>query len=155
MTAIQKIKTGFTAGLVAAALDISGAIIVFAYILKLSTPQKILQSVAAGALGKEAYLGGWQIAIVGLLFHTFIATSFAFFYVLIYPAVKKIIKSPLISGILYGCFVWCVMNLGVLMLILGKQVNPKYIFANLSILIIMVGIPIALLTNKYFKQQQF
>ncbi|MEO7044242.1 MAG: hypothetical protein ABI091_02970 [Ferruginibacter sp.] len=153
MTASQKITTAIKAGLVAAVLDISGAIIVFAFILKLSTPIKILQSVAAGAFGKEAYDGGWEMALAGLGFHTFIALSFAFFYVLIYPRYKKIISNPIVAGIVYGCFVWTVMNVGILKMILGKTISTKYILPNLIVLIIMVGIPIALITDRNFRKQ--
>lgn len=152
MIFLQKIKTGFAAGITAAILDISGAIIVFAFILKLTTTEKLLQSVAAGAFGKNAYEGGWQMALAGLFFHTCIAISFAFFYLLIYPAYKKIISNPVIAGFIYGCFVWCVMNILVLKIIVGKPITAKYIFPNISILIIMVGIPIAVITDKYFKK---
>ena len=149
----QKIKTAFIAGLVAAALDISGAIIVFSFMIKLASPEKILQSVAAGALGKEVYKGGWQTALAGLGFHTFIALCFAFFYMLIYSNVKKIISNPLLSGIIYGCFVWAVMNIIVLKLFLGKALTPKFILPNLIVLIIMVGIPISLITNHFLKKR--
>lgn len=149
----QKIKTAFIAGLVAAALDISGAIIVFSFMIKLASPEKILQSVAAGALGKEAYNGGWQTALAGLGFHTFIAVCFAFFYVLIYPNVKKIISNSLLAGIIYGCFVWAVMNIVVLKMFLGKPLTPKFILPNLIVLIIMVGIPISLITDHYLKKR--
>ncbi len=154
MTTAQKIKTGLTAGLIAAALDISAAIIVFAFIYQLTTPIKVLQSVAAGAFGKEAYNGGWQMALTGLGFHTFIALCFAFFYVWIYPAFSKIFSNPIIAGIIYGCFVWTVMNIGLLKIVLGKTLTPKYILPNLIILILMVGLPIALVTNRFYKKNQ-
>ena len=153
MNAYTNTRTVFIAGLTAAALDITGAIVVYAYLLQVTTTQKLLQSVAAGALGKSSYAGGWQTAALGLLFHTLIALSFAGFYMLIYRYWTKLFSNTFLAGFIYGCFVWCVMNLLVLPVIVGKEFvfNAKYFFWGIGLIIFCVGVPIGLITGKSFK----
>ncbi|MBC7936129.1 MAG: DUF1440 domain-containing protein [Rhizobacter sp.] len=146
----NSIKTIFTAGLTAAILDIAGAIIVYAFILDISTAQKVLQSVAAGALGKPAFTGGWSTAIAGLGFHTLIALCFAAFHYIIYPYWKKVFTNAWVAGFIYGCVVWGVMNLIVLPVISGKPFvfNLKFFLYGIGLIIFLVGIPISLITDK-------
>ena len=146
----NSIKTIFTAGLTAAILDITGAIIVYAFILHVSTAQKVLQSVAAGALGNAAFKGGWPTAIAGLAFHTLIALCFAAFYYIIYPYWKKIFTNKWVAGFIYGCAVWVVMNLIVLPVVSGKPFafNLKFFLYGIGLIIFMVGIPISIITDK-------
>ncbi|MEO6537935.1 MAG: hypothetical protein ABIT07_06230 [Ferruginibacter sp.] len=157
MTVSKKIKTALAAGLTAAALDISGATIVYVFILqRLPTIERLLQSVAAGAFGKKAYDGGWTMALAGLALHTCIALIFAIFYIIIYPYYKKIIVNRWVSGFFYGIFAWCIMNLVILPAV-GVHRSPfefKYFLIGISLIIFMVGIPIALITDKFFKNQR-
>ena len=157
MTVSKKIKTPLAAGFTAATLDISGATIVYVFILqRLPTTERLLQSVAAGAFGKRAYDGGWTMALTGLALHTCIALIFAFFYIIIYPYYKKIIANPWVSGFFYGIFVWCVMNLVVLPVVKVHR-SPfdfKYFLIGISLIIFMVGIPIAIITDRLFKKKQ-
>lgn len=146
----NSIKTIFTAGLTAALLDIAGAIILYAIILDVTTGQKVLQSVAAGALGKSAHAGGWTTAIIGLAFHTFIALCFAAFYYIIYPYWKKIFTSKWVAGFVYGCLVWAIMNFVVLRITSGKPFvfNLTFFLYSIGLIIFLVGIPISLITEK-------
>lgn len=146
----NNMTTIFAAGLTAAVLDITGAIIVYAGILNLTTAQKVLQSVAAGALGKSAFSGGWSTALAGLAFHTFIALCFAAFYLFIRPYWKKIFANKWIAGIVYGCLVWAIMNLVVLRITSGKPFvfNWKFFLYGIGLIIFMVGVPISLITEK-------
>jgi len=149
MSVSKKINTALVAGLTAAVLDMTGAIVVYSLILKLRSAQWIMQSVAAGAYGKKAFEGGRPMAFAGLAFHFFIALCFAFFYMLIYPYWKKFFNNPMIAGLCYGCIVWSVMNLIVLP-ITGKPAHfdPKYTLISLLIIIVCVGLPIAIITDK-------
>lgn len=149
----NSIKTISSAGLTAAALDILGAIIVYAVILDVTTSQKVLQSVAAGALGKSAFDGGWSTAWIGLAFHTFIALCWATLYYFIYPSWVKIFTNPWIAGIVYGALVWAFMNFVVLRITSGKPYvfNLKFFLYSIGLIIFMVGIPIAVITEKLRK----
>jgi uncharacterized membrane protein YagU involved in acid resistance len=139
------------AGLVAGTIDICGAILVYTFILRVITVQQVLQSVASGVFGKQAYSGGNGTALAGLLFHFCIAMLFAFIYALIYPVFNKIIRSTFIKGILYGCAVWCIMNL---IVVPHSNINRPFTFdwknflTGIGLIIFCVGIPIAYVVKK-------
>ena len=104
------IKLIFLAGLIAGTLDIFGALTVYSLILHKGPAMLILQRIASAALGKVAFKGGWAMAVCGLGFHYIIAYCFTTAYVLLYPYLPFLKKHKLTSGLLYGLFVWLVMN---------------------------------------------
>jgi len=67
-------------------LDMSAAIVVYAFIRHVSTPQRVMQSVASGVLGKAAYDGGVATALLGLGVHFTIAVLWTTAY---YVAVRR------------------------------------------------------------------
>ena len=151
----MKSKSGtiFLSGLIAGTLDILAALIIYDLILQKTTSIKILQSIASGIFKKEAYSGGSQMALYGLLLHYFIALTFAWFYFTIYPYFKLLKKNALLSGILYGIFVWMVMNLLVLPAVFTALPEKHFDFPlilSILILIFCIGIPIAFITRKHY-----
>jgi uncharacterized membrane protein YagU involved in acid resistance len=149
----SKAETVFLSGLIAGTLDIIAAIVVYALLLQKATPIKILQSVASGIFKKDAYTGGSQMAWYGLGLHYIIAMIFAWFYFTIYPYLPFLKKNALISGFSYGIFVWIVMNLIVLPIVFPVLPTKHLDFPLLlSIIILMfcIGLPIALITRKYY-----
>jgi len=102
-------------------------------------------SIASGIFGKAAYSGGTPMIITGLLLHFLIAFIFSAFYYLIYPGLSFLRRRKLISGILYGIFIWLVMNLGVLQIVFeGMPLpDPGAALLGIAILIVAVGIPVA------------
>jgi uncharacterized membrane protein YagU involved in acid resistance len=105
-------------------------------------------------LGGDAFKGGLPIAFLGLLFHFFIATSFAAFYFLIYPRVKFLSTQKVIAGLLYGIFVWIVMNLLILPLTLIPQSPFEFYFVlrNVIVLMLMIGLPVSFLAHRYYSK---
>lgn len=151
----MKSKSGtiFLSGLIAGTLDMLAAITVYAFILQKTTAIKILQSIASGLFKKDAYSGGSQMALYGLLLHYFIALTFAWFYFTIYPYFTFIKKNTLVSGILYGIFVWITMNLVVLPTVfpvLPEKHLDFPLILSILILISCIGIPIAFITRKHY-----
>lgn len=151
----MKSKSGtiFLSGLIAGTLDMLAAITVYAFILQKTTAIKILQSIASGLFKKDAYSGGSQMALYGLLLHYFIALTFAWFYFTIYPYFTFIKKNTLLSGILYGIFVWIIMNLVVLPTVfpvLPEKHLDFPLILSILILIFCIGIPIAFITKKHY-----
>jgi hypothetical protein len=151
----MKSKSGtiFLSGLIAGTLDILAALIIYDLILQKTTSIKILQSIASGIFKKEAYSGGSQMALYGLLLHYFIALTFAWFYFTIYPYFKLLKKNTLLSGILYGIFVWIVMNLLILPTVFPALPEKHLDFPlilSILILIFCIGIPIAFITRKHY-----
>ena len=151
----MKSKSGtiFLSGLIAGTLDILAALIIYDLILQKTPSIKILQSIASGIFKKEAYSGGSQMALYGLLLHYFIAFTFAVFYFTIYPYFNILKKNTLLSGILYGIFVWIIMNLLVLPTVFPALPEKHLDFPlilSMLILIFCIGIPIAFITRKHY-----
>lgn len=150
----MKSKSGtiFLAGLIAGTLDVLAAIFIYAIILQKTTAIKILQSIASGIFKKEAYNHS-QMAWYGLGFHFIIAMLFAWFYFIIYPYLPFLKKSALLSGLLYGIFVWIVMNLIVLPIVFPVLPANHFDFPlilSILILIICIGFPITFIAKKFY-----
>jgi uncharacterized membrane protein YagU involved in acid resistance len=145
-------KTILVSGFVAGSLDILAAFFVYSAVQKTSTPVKILEYIASGVFKTKAYSGGIEMAVYGLLFHFCIAFGFAILYFFIFPYIAFLKKQKIVSGILFGIIVWGIMNLIVLPTVFNRL--PKITLGPSSIavliLIIAVGIPISLITHKYY-----
>src|SRR5438132_1340454 len=96
-------------GLIAGALDITFAFIFYG-MRNGSSPVRILQSIASGALGAKAFTGGAKTAILGGVFHFFIAISAAAIYYFASRVLRFMVTHAVISGILYGVCVYIIMN---------------------------------------------
>jgi len=137
--------------LVAGTLDILGAITVYVWIMKRLTAIQLLQGIAKGAFGKSAFEGGTKMALAGLGFHFIIAFSFTIFYFFIFPLIPFLKKQRVISGLLYGVFVWCIMNLVVLPLLQIANIPVKWdsIVRGAAILMLCIGLPVSLIVSSY------
>jgi hypothetical protein len=151
----SKSRTILYSGLLSGTLDILAAILIYAVLLHKTTAVKILQSIASGIFKQDAYTGGVQMAFYGLLLHYFIALIFAYFYFKAYPYFPFLQKNFLLSGFLYGLFVWIVMNLIVLPIVFPKLPPKQFDFPlllSILILIFCIGLPIAFITKKYYSK---
>ena len=145
-------KTILLAGLVAGTLDMLAAITVYSLVMNRITVVRLLQGIARGAFGDSAFEGGSSMAMAGLGFHFIIAFSFAIFYFLIFPYIPFLKKQRILSGLLYGIFVCCVMNLAVLPLLRVAPIPTKWdsILRGAVILMLFVGLPISLIVSKHY-----
>ena len=111
-----------------------------------------MQYIASGVFGKESFSGGTATVIAGLIFHYIIALSFTTLYFIVFPYIPFLGKQKLISGVLYGAFVWCVMNLVTVPLSNASKSPLTWSGASLSmaILIVCIGLPISFLASKYY-----
>jgi hypothetical protein len=134
----------FLGGIVVGVLDI-GEVLIF-YGLRGVSPMRILQSVATGLLGRDAFNGGWQTAALGLVLHFFIATVVVAVYVFASRRWRGLVRAPMITGPLYGVAVWLVMNFIVLPLSAAgpPTFRPVGVINGLLIHILGVGLPSAL-----------
>ena len=87
------------AGPVAGFFDITYACIFFGLRFHVS-PSRIFQSVARGALGTNAFTGGFKTALLGLFFHFLIAWIVAAIYYFASRVVPFMINHAVISGLL-------------------------------------------------------
>src|SRR5438477_3192122 len=119
------LKTMLLAWLTAGCLDLLRAISVYSLIMQRVTTMRLLQGIARGVLGSSAYEGGVATALVGVALHFTIALCFTVFYFFIFPFIPFLKKQRIISGLLYGIFVWCIMNLAVLPLLHIANIPTK------------------------------
>src|SRR5215471_15782375 len=146
------IKTILLTGLIAGILDASAASL--NALARGRTPARVFRFVASGILGKDALNDqGWLIPVLGLLFHFFIAYTFTVFFFLIFPKIKWLNKNFVISGLIYGAFVWLIMNLIVVPLSITHQVrftNAKQTIIGILFILFCIGLPIAFFTKRYY-----
>jgi hypothetical protein len=95
-------------------LDIADAFIFF-WLRSGVRPTRILQSIAAGLLGREAAVaGGLATAMLGLGLHFFIAFMIVLTYHLVSRQLRALATHAVVFGVLYGLAVYAVMNFIVL-----------------------------------------
>jgi len=74
-------------------------------------PQRILQSVASGVLGRQAAIsGGWKTAALGLALHFLNATIIATIYYLATLKLPVLLHHAVICGLLFGVVCHFVMS---------------------------------------------
>lgn len=135
-------------GLICGAMDITAAVLVYG--LFGAKPLRILQGIAAGLLGPDAFNGGLPTAILGLACHFFIAFSAATAFVLASRFVRFLIQHSILAGILYGPTVYFFMNRVVVPLSNARKYpfSLKMMFIGVAIHIVCVGLPIAIATRR-------
>jgi hypothetical protein len=98
-------------GLAAGALDIIYAFIVYGPLTFGLSPVQVLQSVAAGWIGREVSMaGGASTALLGLVTHFGIATAMAAIFVLAARRWPALIAQPVLWGLIYGLILYVGMN---------------------------------------------
>lgn len=139
------------AGLIAGILDGTAAVVSF-LAKGGKDPIKIFNFIASGIFGPAGLQGGMPMAFAGLVFHMCIATIWAAIYFFIYPRITCPSKNWVVSGLLYGIFVWIGMNLVVVPLsntpAMGKTVQGM--ITGTIILMLFIGLPVAYLASKHF-----
>ena len=128
------------------------------YLATGKNPIIIFVYIASGVFGKQAY-SSWAILLplLGLLFHYCFAIIFSAFYFLMYPKLKLLHWNKIIAAIIYGIFVWLVMNLCSCS-IKQSTVYCLFILQNallaVCILIVCIGIPISFIASSFYKKNK-
>src|SRR5271170_2347527 len=144
------LKAILAGGIVAAILDILDPIIFFG--LRGVPPIKIPQSIASGVLGRAAYSGGLRTALLGLAFHLFIALVWTTLFVLASRVLPFLMRYPVVSGLLYGAFIYVVMYYLVLP---RSNVFPRnhptlaVLLNNIAAMVFLVGLSISLANRRF------
>jgi len=136
-------------GLVAGTCDIVYACTFWA-IKRQVSPQRILQSVASGLLGKAAFEGGGATAALGLFLHFFIATSMPLTSWLVARRWPLLWQRPVPCGEFYGILLYGIMNYIVLPLSAfgPTSKDPLWIGMSIAVHMFLIGLPIALVTSR-------
>jgi len=112
------------------------------------SPRLVLQSIASGVLGRQAYSGGAATVLLGIALHLLISIVAALLYIIASDRWAGLRRRPVLSGIAYGTIVFLVMRYIVVPLsaVAYKQSTDWGMFAtSLAVHIMGFGIPIALL----------
>jgi len=140
-------KRALLAGwLIVGTLDIL-EVMVFYFFYRDVPPIRILQSVASGLLGSDAYQGGVPTALLGLAVHFFIAFVVVAIYHFASRRLPVLVRHPVLMGTLYGLAVWVVMSYIVVpaSAFPGKGIPAGLLLANaLFAHIFCIGIPTGL-----------
>jgi len=132
-------------GLIAGALDITQAIILFG--------KKVPLVIAAGLLGKGAlHDGGAGTYALGLFLHFFIAMSVATIYYAASRRLRFLIEHPFVCGLFYGAAVDQVMTLIVLPLSALHAAGPYKLHDLLLGIIVhsvVIGLPISFSVRRF------
>lgn len=138
------VKQALKAGLIVGILDISAAFLHY-YLKTGRNPLAILTFIASGVFGKQAFAGGAEMMVLGLLFHFLIATAWAFLFFFVVMRLPLFRRSWVATGTIYGLLVWCVMNLVVLPLSRtpSRPFNWENALIGMGILVVCIGLPLA------------
>ena len=154
---MKNLKPILYAAVLVGVLDITAACIQV-YVASGMMPNRLLQGVAGGLLGRGSYNGGFATAAIGLLMHFTMAMTVAtIFYALSrrFPLPQKLLGVVAV-GLLYGAAVFAVNNFGtspllswVRSLYLHTPVlfKPPMGWTQLVIHLFCVGLPIALVMH--------
>ena len=146
-------KAFVASALIAGVLDIAYAML-FSYLRSGTPPVRLLQSVASGALGRDAFTGGGTTAAIGLGFHFLIAFAVAGVFFAAAARLPALTTRPVIIGALYGIGVYLVMNFLVIPLSrIGPRPLPPAIVVVTGVLVHMflIGVPIASGARRAFR----
>ena len=142
-------------GLTAGALDITYAITVYA--MRSIPATTILQSVASGLLGREAYSGGVPVAALGLGLHMLMATLMAASFVILVKIIPTLLRFPVAAGLIYGLILFAIMNYIVVPVSAaypGKFPQGWYLAGAIFAHTILVGLPIALIARQFLSGEK-
>ena len=146
------LKTIVAAWLLAGTLDISSAFI-SVYLHFGKNPLLVGNYISSAIFGRaDAYAGGTPMVIIGILFHYLIAFIFTVIFFLLHPRIYAVLKNKFIAAILYGLFVWIVMNLVVVPLtrIGWHSIKLQNAIENIIILMISIGLPVSLISYNFY-----
>ena len=137
-------------GTVIAVLDILSAM-GFWYVYRGTPPERILQSVAAGLLGRSAFELGLASALLGALLHWLIACAIAGVFRAFVTRYPVLLTRPWFSGPVFGLGVYGVMTYVVVPLSAASaaKFNPLWIaYSILFIHMVCVGYALAWMARR-------
>lgn len=145
-------RAGLVAGLVAAAvemipvLSIQGALGI--------SVVRVLQSIASGVLGSDAYAGGLPSAALGLGLHVFISIVFGLVFAGAAAVRPGLLRRPALVSIGYGVIIYLVMSFVVLPLsavAFPRAAAPSLIAMSLGVHIVAFALPIVLMVRRILR----
>ncbi len=138
-------------GIIAGALDLAYAIVVYS----LRHPILIPQTIASGILGAKSYNDGMASAVLGFVLQFFIATTAAAVYYIASRKMTFLVSRAVLYGMLYGAVVYLFMHQVVLPLSAVPKHHTRLVFAATEFVehLFFVGLPIALCARRYSSRE--
>ncbi len=137
-------------GLAVGVLDILDAITFFGW-YRQSSAVSVLQSVAGGLYGREAFNGGAKTAVIGLCLHFLNATLFATAFYFLSRILPVLIRHAVAAGLAYGVAAYLVMTYIVVPnSAYGPRTRPIPWLNHVNGVVghaLLVGLPIALIAR--------
>lgn len=140
-------------GVTAGALDIAYAFTVYGE--RGVPPLVILQSVASGVLGREAFHGGAEAGALGAALHLFMTGVMAAVFTIASLALSFLRAHAVPWGAAYGGAIFLVMNFIVVPLSRASAALPplELYAAGFVVHVLLVGLPIALIARMYLGER--
>lgn len=125
-----------------------------AWAVPLGQPAGVFAYIASGVFGKAAFDGHPSMLLAGLLFHYGIAGSgcFTLFFGWLAARWSGLRQRKRLVGMLYGGFVWAVMN-GLVVPLSNVQrglFNLTNAVVNAVVLVLTVGLPLAFMADRFY-----
>lgn len=136
-------------GLAAGVLDLTFAVTYWS--LRGTGPARVLQGIATGLLGRDAFAGGLRAALLGLLLFWVIVGGAAAVYVLAAHRLDLLRRRPVPCGLAYGAAVnlfmtWVVVPLSAASLVATPLSQRLVVLLGCAV---CVGLPIGLATHRF------
>lgn len=141
-----------SAALIVGTADILMACLI-AWVRNNASPETVLKFIASGLIGRQAFRGGFEAVLLGLVLHYFIALGFTALLFVIYPSLKWVHRNKIIGGVLYGILVWLVMNQVVVPLSATPAIKnePGNMIISMLVLVIAIGLPLVFLAGRFYE----
>lgn len=140
------------AGIITGTLDILSACVYFTIVSHGAPLSKLFAYISSGVFGKEAFNGNPAMTWLGLLFHYFIAGTWSYIFLSIYPKIPGLRNYPVATGLAYGLLVWTIMQFIVLPRSHVPHSPLRLVGAllNIAILMAMIGLPLSFIARRYY-----
>jgi hypothetical protein len=121
--------------------------------LRGTSPSRVWQYVASGAIGPSSYTQGMTSVFLGLFFHFVVAFGAATVFYFLSSRFPVLIQKAVIAGVIYGVVVYFFMGRVVAPLSYARRLPFSFqqMLIGLAIHIVCVGLPIALVARKCAK----
>lgn len=154
MHALRRVvSTGIIAGLVGAFTIDTYILITVPLMYRSVTPEIIMQSDAANALGAAAYHGGAYAVVLGTAMHVCVSLCWGILFALLAWRFSALVRMPILAGTIYGAIVMFLM--WEVVVPLGRApaaFRPLPHVVNLAVAhVLFFGVPVALVTARRFE----
>ncbi|HNP95403.1 MAG TPA: hypothetical protein PKJ63_07230 [Cyclobacteriaceae bacterium] len=143
------------AGLITGTLDGLSASIQYVIVTG-NNPILVFQYISSAVFGQEAFSSAGMYGPLGIVFHYIIATGWSTLFIMAYPRVSLLRRNVAITAVIYGIFVWCMMNLVIVPMtrIPARPFNITSAAIAAGILVVAIGLPLAIIGKKSLQGKQ-